>query len=699
MPHTAPGFPDFSRQAEIDRKYLEIPNPAVEREELKWLTKLPHPAGSKRDYATALYVAAKFRADGLETRIVEYTGWFNLPREVSIEALGSGGTVLMRGPSREHVKGDPYDNNPEILPAFNSGSPSADITAPVVYANYGRREDFEQLEAMGVDLKGKLILMRYGANFRGAKVYLAQKHGAAGVILYSDPAEDGYFRGGQYPYGPWRPATGVQRGSVQYLFLYPGDATTPGIASTPDLPASKRIPPDQITSLPSIPSIPLSYQDAEPILEHLEGPVVPYGWQGALPFTYHIGGTDAVRVHLELKMEYKQRPVWDVVGKITGAEYPRAWVIAGSHRDAWVYGAADPGSGTVALLEAARGVGALLKHGWKPKRTMIFSSWDGEEEGLIGSTEWTEAHARELAHAVAYFNTDVAVTGPNFEASAVPSLKKFLLEITREVPSPEGGSVYQAWKRSQQRSRRRQHSGNAFDEAQPVSPPGRGVRIGDLGSGSDFTPFLQHMGVPSTDISSTGPYGVYHSTFDDYKWFVMNADPHFLYEQEMSRIFGLEALHMADADVLPYDYVTYGKQITAYLTAAEEHAAKMGLDKLNFQEAFQAARRMTRAASAVSLTKEPPRGNLAELNRLLRQVEEDLLIPAGLPNRPWYKHSIYAPGIYTGYAAVPLPGIHGAITQKNELLAQSQIQVLTAALTRATRTLKLAAGESRRPPK
>ena len=306
------------------------------------------------------------------------------------------------------------------------------------------------------------------------------------------------------------------------------------------------------------------------------GPVAPREWQGALPFSYHVGGAGLVRVHLRLKMDYAERTIWDVIGEIPGTVSPDEWVITGNHRDAWVFGAVDPSSGTTAMLEAVHGVGALLAHGWKPRRTMFFCSWDAEEEGLIGSTEWAEDHARQLAHAVAYINTDASVSGPHFEASAVPSLKQFVREITMEVASPRGGSVYEEWKKDQGEAGRR-HTGNAYNDTQTITPAGGDVRVGDLGSGSDYTPFLQHLGVPATDVGSTGPYGVYHSAFDNYAWFVMNADPTFVYEQQMARVLGLEALHMADADVLPYDYVTYARQIQGYLAFAQVRARDTGV--------------------------------------------------------------------------------------------------------------------------
>jgi len=523
------------------------------------------------------------------------------------------------------------------------------------------------------------VLVRYGANFRGVKVYIAEQRGAAGVLIYSDPIDDGYFKGDVYPKGPWRPERGVQRGSVQYLFKYPGDPQTPGVASTMDLPDSARLDPLKTGNQPSIPAVPISYHDASPILAALTGPGVPGGWQGALPFHYHLGGSGA-RVHLVSDQDYRVRTIWDVIGKIKGTEQPDAWVVAGNHRDAWVYGAVDPNSGTAAMLEAVHGLGALLKQGWRPKRTIVIGSWDAEEEGLIGSTEWVEEHAKVLEHAVAYFNVDVAVAGPDFGAEAVPSLKQFVREVTREVPSPKGGTVYSVWKQNSGETGRDASTGhtvraNAMQEDVPV---------GDLGSGSDYTPFLQHIGVPSTDIGSHGDYGVYHSVFDNYAWYVQNADPSFVYLQEMARVFGLEVLHMADADVLPYDYVTYGKEITQYLEAAKRKAG----GSVDFGLALGAAARFEAAADAVQKQQLAGGGDGAQLNLKLRAAEGALINPAGLPNRPWYKHTIYAPGEFTGYAAVVIPGVNEALDAKKNDVAAEQLTALTEALNRAAAALE-----------
>jgi len=684
VPQTVFGYTDFAAESKIEQQFLEVPDAKLAGQHLKTLTAEPHLAASPEDHKTAEYVAEKFRAAGLETEIVPYRVRLNHPVVVTVEAFDSSGKKLMTGPTREHVEsGDPYQDDPRVVMPFNGSSGSGDVTGEVVYANYGRLEDFDQLAAQHIDLHGKIVLTRYGANFRGVKVYIAQQRGAAGVLIYSDPQDDGYFKGDPWPVGPWRPETGVQRGSVQFLFKYPGDPETPGVASTLDLPDSARVSPEG--NEPHIISIPISYHDASPILQALKGPGAPQGWQGALPFRYHLGqieGPGAVKVHLVSQQDYQRRIIWDVIGKVKGSDYPDDWVVAGNHRDAWVYGAVDPNSGTAAMLESVHGIGALLKEGWRPKRTMVFCSWDAEEEGLMGSTEWVEQHAETLKRAVAYFNVDVAVSGPDFSASAVPSLKQFIRELTRSIPSPLGATVYDQWKNARQDGNEHRVS-NAPKENEEV-------HVGDLGSGSDFTPFLQHVGVPSTDIGSSGPYGVYHSAFDDYAWFVQNADPHFVYLQEMARVLGLEALRMADSDVLPYDYVTYAHAIETYIAAAKRKASDAGIASLDFVSAEAAAGRFVGAAQKAHEQQVAAKGDLGKLNLALRDTETALVSEAGLPNRPWYRHTIYAPGEFTGYAAVVIPGVNEALDAKDATRAAQQLTVLTHSLDQAAHTLESA---------
>jgi len=676
-PPTVFGYSDFTAQSKIEETFLAVPDAKLAGEHLKTLTAEPHLASTPEDHKTAEYVAAKFRAAGLETEIVPYRVLMNQPKVVRVEAFDPAGKLLMSGPTREHVDNDPYQDDPRVVMPFNGSSGSGDVTGEVVYANYGRLEDFDKLAEQHIDLHGKIVLVRYGGNFRGVKVYIAEQRGAVGVLIYSDPQDDGFAKGDMYPNGPWRPETGVQRGSVQYLFKYPGDPETPGVASTPDLPDSARVSPEG--NQPHIISIPIGYRDASPILQALKGAGVPQGWQGALGYRYH-EGPGGVTVHLVSQQDYQRRTIWDVIGTIKGSQEPDNWVVVGNHRDAWAYGAVDPNSGTASMLESVHGVGALLKQGWRPRRTIVFCSWDAEEEGLIGSTEWVEQHAKTLEHAVAYFNVDVAVSGPDFSAAAVPSLKQFVRELTRSVPSPLGSTVYQQWKNERGGQNEHRASNAPLD-------PNEEVRVGDLGSGSDFTPFLQHVGVPSSDIGSNGSYGVYHSVFDNYAWYVQNADPHFLYLQEMARVLGLEAIRMADTDALPYDYVTYAREISSYIESAKHKAGESHVAGLDFGPAEAAAERLAAAAQKAHVLESAPSGDLTRLNQTLRDTETALITQAGLPNRPWFRHTIYAPGEYTGYAAVVIPGVNEAIDAKDAPRAARQLSVLTQALDRAAQTL------------
>ncbi len=684
------GFRDAVAEQSTESRFLAVPDAKRAEEHLRILTKSPHMAGTIEDKATADYVAQKFREAGLDTQIVEYKVWMNYPAEISVDLVAPAG-VEMHGPTRERVDGDAFQDDPRVVMPFNGMSPSGDVEADVVYANYGTPEDFEKLDKLKIDVRGKIVLVRYGQNFRGVKVFVAQEHGAAGVIIYSDPADDGWRRGDKYPDGPWRPDTGVQRGSVGYMFEFPGDPTTPGVASVAELPESRRISPEQSAQMPKIPVTPLSYHDVWPVLQHLSGPDSPREWQGALPFTYHVGPGPA-KLKMHLRQDYQFRTLWDVIGRAHGSESPGEWVVAGNHRDAWVYGAVDPNSGTAAMLEAVHGVGDLLKSGWKPKRTLIFASWDGEEEGLMGSTEWVEEHESELANAAAYFNMDVAVSGQKFGASAVPSLKQFLRDVTKVVPSPKGGTVYEAWqKASQADAPSTQSSAEAIGDGRrtPAAQVKGDVPVGDLGSGSDYTAFLQHLGIPSSDVSSSGPYGVYHSVFDNFAWFKKFGDPDFVYEQQMARVFGLEAVRMADADVLPYDYEEYGKEIAVYLDAARKRAEdKFGAQALDFRAVEVAARRFQNAGVKISAKQKNPPADAARLNQALRGAERAMLDPQGLPHRPWFRHMIYAPGEYTGYAAVVIPGVNEALDKGDSERARQQLSALAGALERAAKALE-----------
>ena len=692
------GFADSGQELVVESRFLAVPDTKLAEEHLRILAQAPHIAGSPEDRATADYVAQKFRDAGLKTEIVEYKVLMNYPAEVSVDVTVPAG-VHLHGPTQEHVDGDPYQNDPRIVTPFSALSPSGDAEAEVVYANYGTAADFQKLADMKIDIRGKIVLTRYGQNYRGVKVKLAQQYGAAALILYSDPADDGWQRGRVYPAGPWRPDTSVQRGAITYIWQFPGDVTTPGLASVPTLPGSKRITRKSSPAAPQVPTTPISAADARPILEHLAGPEAPSEWKGALPFRYHIG-PGPVRVKLHLKQDYKLRTIWDVIGTARGNTWPDSLVVAGNHRDAWVYGATDPGSGTTAMLEAAHGVGALLKSGWKPKRTLMFCSWDAEEEGLIGSTEWGEGHAEIEKTAVAYFNTDMAVSGPRFGAAAVPSLKQFVRDVTKSVPDAGGGTVYEQWRKLHRagllKADTRETSTSFYRP--PVAQAKDDVPVSDLGSGSDYTVFLEHLGVASTDIGSFGDYGVYHSAFDDLAWFKKFGDPDFRREQQMARVFGLEVVRMADSDVLPYDFEEYGKEIGVYIEQAEQRAKSVfSGPSPNFLPAIGAARRLAAAGVRIWERQKHPTGQVAALNAKLVQADRALLLEKGLPGRPWFRHAIYAPGKRAGYAAAVIPGVNDAIDDRDFASTQKQILALTNALNRSAAILESypSAGQSR----
>lgn len=676
------GYADFRIESRIERDFLAVPDARLAGHHLKLLTSEPHLAGTPGDRKSAEYVAMKFRAAGLDTQIVPYRVLLDAPVAERVEAFDAEGHMLMSGPHEERLDGDTTPRDTRVVMPFNSGSASGDVMGEAVYANYCRVEDFHRLESAHVAVRGRIVLCRYGSNFRGVKAYEAELRGAAGVLLYSDPADDGANRGAAWPAGPWRPDTAVQRGAVQYIFRYPGDPETPGVASTPALPDAARV--KNFTgpegAQPAIPCIPLNAREAAPILGAMKGAAVPATWQGGFDFRYHLGGS--VRIHMISRQNYQRRTIWNVIGKVRGARFPNEWIVAGNHRDAWVYGAVDPGSGTAAMLETVHGIGALLHKGWRPRRSILFASWDAEEQGLIGSTEWVEQNPKLMAQTVAYFNMDVAVAGPNFSASATPSLKEFVRGIAHAVPSPAGGSVFEQW--------RAEHAGHQDKDEASVEQ----VSLGALGSGSDFTPFFEHAGVPATDLSSDGPYGVYHSAFDNYDWYTHNADPHFAYLQQMARMFGLEVLRMDGSQTLPYDWIAYAREISTAVEAASLRAQSLGYAQLDFAPAIRASAHLLVVARAVRRWQTQPPADPTRINAALRSAELAFLLPQGLPDRPWYKHAIFAPGQATGYAAVVLPGVNEGLDAHDPVLTAEQLRRLTEAVLLAARRLEQANGGS-----
>jgi N-acetylated-alpha-linked acidic dipeptidase len=535
------------------------------------------------------------------------------------------------------------------------------------------------------------------------KAKVAEENGAVGLVIYSDPAEDGYTQGDVYPNGPWRPETSAQRGSVQYLFQYPGDPLTPGkpaVAGTPRLRQD-----DPTLNIPRIPVQPISYGDARRLLEPLRGPVRPAGFQGGLPFAYHVGGTPDVRVHLKTEMDFQMRTIWNVIGRIEGAEEPDRWVVLGNHRDAWTFGAVDPNSGTAAMLELARGFGELLKQNWRPRRTIIFGSWDAEEQGLIGSTEWVEEHAAELRErAVAYLNMDSAVSGANFGASSVPSLWKLIRAAARDVRDPKTGkSVYQAW---QDRTREARPAAELTDAGAGTDAPIAEARINALGSGSDYTPFLQHVGIPSLDMGFNGDYGVYHSAYDSFNWMEKFGDPNFVYHVAAAHIWGTIALRLANARALPFDYTDYAVELRDFVNETQKTAARRKLaDDFDGKALLDAVKDLSDEAARVQSRRSAlleeiesrrragdaqPRAQmiLKGINDSLIAAERALTDERGLRNRAWYKHQIYAPGLYTGYAAQPLPDLRQAIDDRNTTNAREAAQRITQAVRRAAGVLR-----------
>ncbi|MGC8596137.1 MAG: M28 family metallopeptidase [Candidatus Kryptoniota bacterium] len=671
----AAGILNAQQEKAYESKYLSIPDPDSCKRNLFILTQEPHIAGSKDDSLLAVFVKDRFERYGIPSEILTYYVYLPYPMSETLEITEPHKEILDL--NEKGWEWDKDTHNSQIVLPFNAYSPSGDITGQVVYANYGLPEDYKILSSLGIDVRGKIMLVRYGKSFRGIKVKVAEENGAAGVIIYSDPADDGYVQGDIYPRGPMRPWSAVQRGSIQDLTVYPGDPLTPGYASTKD---AKRIPLNDVKDIPKIPCIPISYANAQKLLTGLAGPVVPHDWQGGLPLTYHIGpgGTE---VHLKLVMDYEIRPIWDVIGTIRGSLHPEQKVILGNHRDAWVYGAVDPNSGTASLLETARGFGELLKGGWRPERTILLCSWDGEEYGLIGSTEWGEQRSEELSKdAVAYINIDAPVSGRHFGSSSVPSLDKFIMDVTKSVTDPKTGkSVFESWFADQNKK---------YYEEHHTVPETALTKLGRLGSGSDFTVFLEHIGIPSFDFGFGGQYGVYHSMLDDFYWMEHWGDPTFEYHATVARVLGISAMRMADDKILPLRYSDYARAIIMYLHERQKSAREVSdLEKVSFDSVFQAAGQfelISHYVDSLITTVKLNDKQVAEINNRLMRAERLFILKDGIPKSDWFKHAIYAPGFYTGYASQPLPGIARAIEAKNADSLRKQLSILTNILSTST---------------
>lgn len=710
-------------QREWEQKFKAIPSPQIMRETMRRLSARPHHVGSAYDKENAEWILVQFKAWGLDAKIESFDVLFPTPKDRGLELVEPKRfTAKLEEPA---IAIDPTsDQRSEQLPTYNAYSADGDVTAPLVYVNQGVPKDYETLDRLGISVKGAIVIARYGGSWRGIKPKVAAEHGAVGCIIYSDPSADGYVAEEVFPEGPMRNEHGVQRGSVMDMPLYPGDPLTPGIGA---IPGAKRLALKDVPTLTRIPVMPISYGDAKPLLAALKGPMASEDFRGGLPITYRIGPGPA-KVHLRVSSNWDTKTIYNVIAKIPGSQAPDQWVIRGNHHDAWVNGADDPLSGQVALLEEARGLGELVKQGWKPKRTIIFCAWDGEEPGLIGSTEWVEHHAEELAkNAAIYINSDGNGRG-FFRAEGSHALEKFVNGVTRGINDPQKN--ISVWKRSQAK-RLTSQKADERKEARTRAD----LRLGALGSGSDYTAFIDHAGVASVNIGFTGegPGGVYHSIYDDFYWYTHFADTEFVYGRALAQTGGVMLMRFADADVLPYDFTDFADTIQQYSTEIktllkdkqEEIRDRLkDLDDgvyeavsdplhphlpppreaippyLNFaplenaQAALDKSAQRYAKAMKIFAAKEGARdADLAHLNAQLLTAERQLTHPQGLPRRPWYRHLIYAPGFYTGYGAKTLPGVREGIEEKHYEEAEAEIARVAKALQDYAGTIDGAATE------
>lgn len=668
---------------------------------MKRLTAKPHHLGSATGKQYAEWMRDQFRSWGYDAQLETYKVLFPTPKVRLLELTGpTRYTATLEEPA---LKEDATSGKtPEQLPIYNAWSADGDVSGELVFVNYGVPADYEQLERLGIDVKGKIVIAKYGGSWRGIKPKVAQEHGALGCIIYSDPMQDGYFQGDVYPKGPFRNQYGAQRGSVMDMPIYPGDPLTPNVGATAD---AERLERSAATNLIKIPVIAISYKDAEPLLRALSGPVAPERWRGALPLTYHTGPGPA-KVHLKLQFDWKMVDCHNVIAKIAGSELPDEWVVRGNHHDGWVNGAADPISGMVAVMEEARALSELMKTGWKPKRTIVYCGWDGEEPGLIGSTEWAEHHASELQQkAVAYINSDGNGRG-FFGAGGSHTLEKLVNEAARDVIDPQTGVNVLERRKSVDAA------GATTSKSKKEILGRQALALSALGSGSDYTPFIQHLGIPSMNIGFGGEDdgGEYHSIYDSYDLYKRFKDPTFEYGVALAKTAGRITMRLANADVLPFDFKSFHKTVNTYMTEVmtllensreatevenqmiEEKRYTLAADPtqkyvapekkddvpfLNFSSLQNAVAGLEKAADQYAdLAKANPKPGtgLSTLNKLLYQAEQKLLISDGLPGRPWFRHSIYAPGLYTGYGVKTLPGIREAIEQRDWKQAQTQIE-------------------------
>jgi N-acetylated-alpha-linked acidic dipeptidase len=680
-------------EMEWEQRMRDTPKPELLREYMKQLSAEPHHVGSAYDKQNAEFIRDKFKSWGFDAQLEEFDVLFPTPRERVVEMIEPKRfTALLKEPA---VAEDPDSNDEGQLPTYNAFSADGDVTAQLVYVNYGVPSDYDELAKMGVDVKGKIVIARYGGSWRGIKPKVAHEHGAIGCLIYSDPRDDGYFQGDVYPEGAYRPEQGVQRGSVMDMPIHPGDPLTPGIGAVK---GAKRLPREQAETIMKIPVLPISYGDALPLLQALRGPVAPESWRGALPITYHVGAGPA-RVHLKLAFDWSIKTLYNVIARIEGGAYPDEWIVYGNHHDAWVNGASDPVSGMVTVMEAGRALGELMKAGWRPKRTIILCAWDGEEPALLGSTEWVETHADELKQkAVVYLNSDSTGKG-TLGIGGSHSLERFINEVARDVPQPKTNkSVLEALK-----ERRLQQARTDEDKNELRSRAD--VRIGALGSGSDYTPFIQHLGIASLNTGFGGEDGggVYHSIYDSFAWYTKFSDGTFEYGRALAQVNGTVIMRLADSDVLPFEFTNLADTINRYIDDLEKLNRRSSPPReIDFAPLKVAARSLTDSARRYedALQKAGAKNfqsvkQMKALNQLLYQSERRLTRDDGLPRRPWFKHQIYAPGFYTGYGVKTIPGVREAVEQKqwNEVEPQMKnasaaIQALASQIDAATRLLE-----------
>jgi N-acetylated-alpha-linked acidic dipeptidase len=688
-------------------KFRAIPDPAALRAYMQRLSARPHHVGSPYDKDNAEWIAAKAKEWGLDAQIEIFEVLFPTPKERALEMTEP--TRFTAKIAEPALAVDPTSSQrDEQLPVYNAYSIDGDVTAPLVYVNYGIPADYEELDRLGVSVKGAIVIARYGGSWRGIKPKVAGEHGAVGCLIYSDPRDDGYAAGDTFPNGPFRPSDGAQRGSVMDMPVYPGDPLTPGVGATKD---AKRLALSEAKTLTTIPVMPISYGDAQPLLAALKGPMAPPAWRGALPLTYHIGPGPS-KVHLKLKFNWDTKPLYDVIVRIPGSTYPDEWIIRGNHHDGWVNGAEDPISGLAPMMEEMRAMGTLLKQGWRPKRTIIYCAWDGEEPGLLGSTEWAETHAAELQRkAAVYINSDGNGRGV-LQVEGSHTLEKFINSVAKEIDDPE--AKISVWKRLQAWRIANSPEAAVADRAEARS---RDLRIAALGSGSDYTAFLDHLGIASVNMGFGGEDqgGIYHSIYDDFYWYTHFADTDFVYGRALAQTAGTSVMRLAGAELLPLDFDNFTDTIRRYI----DEVQKLARDKRDQivernrqidEGIFAAVNDPRRPRSAPAKETTPPflnfaplengfaallrtakgydealahaadnggaglaRASLRDVNARLIAVERALTLNEGLPNRDWFKHQIYAPGFYTGYGVKTLPAVRESIEQKDWKLAEEQI--------------------------